>query len=180
MQSTLLFMSFHLLIPRDRLCSDKYNILCHWFDSATCLNPTTCHMQSGCSTHSEILSCFHFFLSETIFNVVSWLFEFYVLETSKSISGWVPTCDSAYSCCFIVLLHWGKQAASTMTQYLSWSHYPDTVLTSLCPILLMLSSRLGITFISHWFDSIENQTLNLPLARPVLYQFGRDAQSYPS
>ena len=39
----------------------------------------------------------------------------------------------------------GNQAAtaSTMTQYPTQSHYPDIELTSLCPILLMLSIKLG-------------------------------------
>ena len=48
-----------------------------------------------------------------------------------------------------------------MTQYPTKSHYPDNELTSLCPILLMPSTRLGSRstyFISHWFHSTWNRT----------------------
>ena len=42
---------------------------------------------------------------------------------------------------FIVVPHW--ETTDTLTQYLIQSHYPDTVLTSHGPILLMQSARLG-------------------------------------
>ena len=64
-----------------------------------------------------------------------WLFEFYILATSKIISGWELSCDSAAPL--------GNQATSTMTSYPIQSHYPDTELISPCPILLMPSARLG-------------------------------------
>ena len=52
----------------------------------------------------------------------------------------------------------GDQVAGTMTRYPTQAHYSDTVITSPCPILLMLSTRLGIATsincISHWFDSV--------------------------
>ena len=42
-------------------------------------------------------------------------------------------------------------------QYPTQSHYPDTELASPCPILLMLSARLGSDkyqfFLNHWFDT---------------------------
>ena len=37
----------------------------------------------------------------------------------------------------------GSQVAGTMTQHPIQSHYPDTELTSPCPILLISSTRLG-------------------------------------
>ena len=53
----------------------------------------------------------------------SWLLEFYVLATSKIISGWVLTCDSEHSNSdFIVLPYYGGQATNTMTSYPTQSH----------------------------------------------------------
>ena len=43
----------------------------------------------------------------------------------------------------IVLPHWEIRLLETMTWYPAQSHYPDTELTSHCPILLMSSTRLG-------------------------------------
>ena len=62
------------------------------------------------------------------------------LPTSKVISGWVLSCDSAqlYSAPFL-----GNQAAGTMTHYPTQSHYPDTKLTSPYTILLMSINRLA-------------------------------------
>ena len=37
----------------------------------------------------------------------------------------------------------GTQAAGTLTQYLTQSHYIDTELTSACPTLLMLGAMIG-------------------------------------
>ena len=68
-------------------------------------------------------------------HIYSWLLEFYVLEKSKV----VPRCDRVHGD-FIVLRN---QAISTMTHYPTQSHYPDTELTSLYALLLMLSIRPG-------------------------------------
>ena len=69
--------------------------------------------------------------------------EFYILATSKVISGRAPTCDSANS--------WGlynrgplrDEATRTMTGYPTQSHYPETTPTSHCPTQTMLSAWLG-------------------------------------
>ena len=58
----------------------------------------------------------------------------------------------------------GNHAAGTMTLYPTQSHYPSTVLTSPCPILLMLRTSLRsqknqLFFISYWFDSTKPQAL---------------------
>ena len=37
----------------------------------------------------------------------------------------------------------GNQPVRTLTQYPTQSYYPDTDLTSPCPILLVLNARLG-------------------------------------
>ena len=62
-------------------------------------------------------------------NIVCLLF--YVLATSKVISEWASTCDSAHSWWLNSASPLGDQAASTMTQYPTLSHYPDTESQSL-------------------------------------------------
>ena len=66
---------------------------------------------------------------------------FYVLATSKVITGWVPTCDSAH----IMRLHnaasLGHQTASIMIWYPTQSHCPDAEPNSPCSILIMPSAR---------------------------------------
>ena len=59
------------------------------------------------------------------------------------LSGWVPTCDSVHSWELYSAASLEHQAAGTMTCYPIESHYPDTELTSPCPILIMPSARLG-------------------------------------
>ena len=64
-----------------------------------------------------------------------------------------------------------------MTRYPTQAHYPDTVLTSPCPILLMPSTRLGsdkYQFCKSLFDlagirasALEGRTLLIRLPRPV-------------
>ena len=71
-----------------------------------------------------------------------WLFEFYILATSKVILGHVLTCDSAHSWWLFSAFPPGNQAAGTKTQYPSQAHYLDTEPSSPCPTLLMLSTRL--------------------------------------
>ena len=71
------------------------------------------------------------------------LLEFYILATSKVVSGWIPTCDSVHSCALYSAAPLENEAASTMTQYLTQSHYPETGRTSPCPILLMPNTKLG-------------------------------------
>ena len=56
---------------------------------------------------------------------------------------WVPTSDSAHSWRLYCTASLGHQTASTMTCYLTQSHYSDTEPTSRCPILIMPSIRLG-------------------------------------
>ena len=75
---------------------------------------------------------------------VGWILEVYILPTSKVIAGWVPTCDNADSLwCLYSAAQLGNQVTGTMNQYPTESHYPDSEQRSPCPILLMLSARLG-------------------------------------
>ena len=69
------------------------------------------------------------------------LFGFNILATSKAISGWVPTYDSAHSRQLNSAAPLGDRATDTMTQFPTHSLYIE--LTSHCPILLMPSARLG-------------------------------------
>ena len=82
------------------------------------------------------------------------LLEFYVLATSKVISGWVLTCDSVHSWWLYSDSPLGDQATHTMAQFPSPLLYSDTAPTSLCPILIMPSAWLGsdmYQFLSHCF-----------------------------
>ena len=63
---------------------------------------------------------------------------FYLLATFKIISGRVPTCLN-----FMVLPHWETRLLTPQPSYPTRSYYPNTVLTGSCPILLILSTRLG-------------------------------------
>ena len=74
---------------------------------------------------------------------VGWLLGFYILATSKVITGWVPSCDSAQSWWFYSVAPLGNQATSTMTQSPSQSHCSDTEPNRPCRVLLMLNARLG-------------------------------------
>ena len=44
---------------------------------------------------------------------------------------------------FIVLTHWEKYATDTMTSFLTQSKYPDTDLTSPCPMFVLRRVSLG-------------------------------------
>ena len=66
-----------------------------------------------------------------------------VPATATPISWWAPTCDSMHSQQFYSLAPLGNQAEGTMIQFPTQPHYPDTELTSPCPILLLLSTKLG-------------------------------------
>ena len=89
------------------------------------------------------------------------LLLFYILATSKVISGCVPTCDRANSWSLNSASPLGNQAISTMNWYPTHSLYPDTDPTSPCLILIMLSAWLGsdkYQFSSHWFNSAKFQS----------------------
>ena len=66
-------------------------------------------------------------------------FDLYILATSKAISGQVSTCYSAHSWTIYSAPQLEYQARGTMTR----SDYLDTELTYPCPIVLILSARLG-------------------------------------
>ena len=70
-------------------------------------------------------------------DINGWLLEFYVLRSYQDGYRLVTVHNHGY---FIVL---GDQAVGAMAQYPTQSHYPDTELTSPCPILLMMCARLG-------------------------------------
>ena len=94
-------------------------------------------------------------------NMVGWLLEFYVLATSKAISGQVLTWDSTHSWWLYSASTQGEQAAGTMTCYPIQLHYPDTEPNSPCPTLITLSVWLRsgkYKFLSYWFDSIRAWT----------------------
>ena len=68
--------------------------------------------------------------------------SFNILATTKVISRWAPTCNSAFSWQLYSAAQLGNQTIP-MTWYHTHSQYPDAESTSPCPILLMLSSWLG-------------------------------------
>ena len=74
-----------------------------------------------------------------------------------------------------------NQAASTMTQYPTHSHYLDTELNSTGPFLLMLNTRLGsdndqFDKLLAWLDQEPNSWS--PSCEPgTLYRFGHRTQS---
>ena len=72
-----------------------------------------------------------------------WLLKVCVLATSKGISRWVPTCDSAHSERIGNAAPLGNYTPGIMSRYPTESHYPDIELPSPCPILLIQSARLG-------------------------------------
>ena len=76
-------------------------------------------------------------------HLVTCLLLFYVLATFKVITGWEPTCDNMHSSRLYSAVPLWDQQIITMTWYPIQSHYSDTEPTSLCPILLKLSARLG-------------------------------------
>ena len=103
------------------------------------------------------------------------LFLFYALATSKVISGPVPICDSVPSLWLCSVTALGDQAARTRTWYPTQSHYPDTELTSPCPITVMPNAGLSSDKYQFcrclvWLDQeINSQLLH---RKPALYQFG--------
>ena len=56
---------------------------------------------------------------------ISWFLKLYILTTSKVISGWVATCDSAHLWRFYSAAPLGDQTTSIMTWHPTQSHYPD-------------------------------------------------------
>ena len=68
---------------------------------------------------------------------------FYILTTTKVISGRVPTMTVHTHGDFHNVAPYGNQAASSITQNPTQFHYPDTVLINPCAILAMLSAMLG-------------------------------------
>ena len=68
---------------------------------------------------------------------------FYIHATSKIILCQVPTCDRMHSWRLCSAASLGHQATGTMACYATQSLYPVTEPTSPCPILIMMSARLG-------------------------------------
>ena len=97
------------------------------------------------------------------------LLLFYVVATSKVISGLLPTCDHSNSWWLCNDAPFGHQASSTMTWYATQSHYPATEPSLSCPpTLIMLSAWLWsdkYPFLSHGFDSARVQTRKKWIAR---------------
>ena len=89
---------------------------------------------------------------ENVFNAI------YVPATYKVILRLVLTCDNEHPPVVYSAAPLGNLCTSTITQYLTQSHYPDTKITIPCSIRIISSSRLGsdmyiLVFESHWFDS---------------------------
>ena len=110
-----------------------------------------------------------------------------ILATSKVVSGRVPTCHSVHLWRLYSAARLGNQVASTMTQFPTQSHYPDTEPTSPCPILIMSSTRLGSDKYQFkslvWLDQVSNPqasdsnpwSLDSPISqnrRRALYSLG--------
>ena len=70
------------------------------------------------------------------------LFRLNGLTTSKVISVQVPTCGSVQLWRLYSAATQGVQPTATMNQYPTQSHYPDTELTSPCPILVISNATL--------------------------------------
>ena len=75
--------------------------------------------------------------------LISWFLEFYVLTTYMVIPGRLLTCDSAHSMRLNDPSPMGNQVTGTMTRYHTQTHYPGTELTSPCPLLITMRTRLG-------------------------------------
>ena len=107
----------------------------------------------------------------------------YVLATPTVISGrvLVLTYDSAHSGRLCSVAPLGNQAVNTTTRYPIHSHYPYTVSTSPCPVLIMQSTSLGNWQVSIvYFIGLTRprvRTHDLPLARSVVYRFGHRTRS---
>ena len=72
--------------------------------------------------------------------------------------------DSSHTWQLYSVVPLGDQAASSMPQYPTHLHYPDTEPTNLFPIVIMLSNDQCL---SHWFDSTRFDS------NPKNYQNGR-------
>ena len=70
---------------------------------------------------------------------------FYILATSKAISGRVPTCDSVHSWQPYSAAPLGNQVVSTMTWYLTQLRFANTEQTNHCLILILPSTWIGST-----------------------------------
>ena len=111
-----------------------------WPLSHTCVLPTQRHhlvsYQSSCrllavDTHGDIRRALL-------------LLTFYILATSKVISRWVPTCNSAHTHCTITVLpHWQMCPPESWPIFPTQSHFPVTILTSHLAILSISRAKLG-------------------------------------
>ena len=104
------------------------------------------------------------------------LLLFYVLATSKVISGRVLTCDSVHSWRLYSITPMGNHAFSTVTWYRTQSHYPYTEPTSPCSLLIRPNT---------WLESDKYQFYkpliwlnNLPQARTRVLPI-RPLSQYP-
>ena len=94
-----------------------------------------------------------------------YLLLFYILATSKVISGQVLTYNSAHSWWLYSAASLENQGTNTMTWHPTQSHYPDSEPTNACPILIMLSTWIGsykYQLWGHWFDSTRTQMPRSP------------------
>ena len=79
----------------------------------------------------------------------------------NKISGFAPTCDSAHLWWHYRVAPLTDQTASTMTWYRTQSHYPNSNLTGLWPIIIMPITWIRsdtFLFLSNLFDSTRVRT----------------------
>ena len=98
---------------------------------------------------------------------IACLLLFYVLATSQVTSGRVPTSDSLHALRLYGAAQLGNQAPCTMTRYILQLHYPNYVLISACPIIVMPNARL----VSIWFESAGIRSPDRRCEKAALYRF---------
>ena len=144
--------------------------LSHWFASTKNQTPDLRHSRAvvcpfgstrelgvQCSTHSAILS---YNKSKLIYP-----FSFILVFMSYKYSWSYQAFDRMHSRQFYSAAPLGNQATSTMNQYPTQPHYPDTEPYGPCSILGMLSAKLG------------NENLSIVYAIVLTQQ---DSKSLPS
>ena len=103
---------------RSVICAYFEHILFRAIRKVVCYHPNVGWINRMLDTTTNYTSCNQRY-------TIGWLWGFYILATSKVISGRVPTCDSAHSLLLYSAAPLRDQAAGTMTWYLIQSHYLD-------------------------------------------------------
>ena len=107
-----------LLVVLNKLCNKSWNLYC---DANEARWPNELSLRFGSS-----IGC---------------LLLFYILSTSKVISGQVLTCNIAHSLRLSSTVPLGGKDTGTMTQYPTQSYCHVTLLINGCPILISVKRR---------------------------------------